>query len=133
MAKSRPSCSTGKPPVSVSSLRYSCLIIVDCFSSQMAFVLNHQQHWFTLRRFGSLENPGSGHWFNLNSFLKEPEWVGKLYLGMVLSQAEDEGNYDITPQHKKFMTFQDTLFLLYCQLTKGWVRQEHCHVQKQTT
>ncbi|KAF8514147.1 Josephin-domain-containing protein [Gautieria morchelliformis] len=59
--------------------------------SQMAFILNHQQHWFTLRRFGSLESAESGHWFNLNSFLREPEWVGKLYLGMVLSQAEDEG------------------------------------------
>ncbi|KIJ49494.1 hypothetical protein M422DRAFT_27859 [Sphaerobolus stellatus SS14] len=58
---------------------------------QMAFILNHQQHWFSLRRFGNLEDPENGHWFNLNSFLQEPEWVGKLYLGMVLSQAEDEG------------------------------------------
>ena len=30
--------------------------------------------------------------FNLNSFLSAPEWVGKLYLGMVLQQAETEGS-----------------------------------------
>ncbi|KAF8585934.1 Josephin-domain-containing protein [Ramaria rubella] len=70
--------------------------------SQMAFILNHQQHWFTLRRFGDLSDPESGHWFNLNSFLKEPEWVGKLYLGMVLSQAEDEGYsvFAVLPIHE---------------------------------
>ncbi|KAG6865365.1 hypothetical protein C0991_003142 [Blastosporella zonata] len=37
------------------------------------------------------DDDGDGHWFNLNSFLSEPEWVGKLYLGMVLQQAENEG------------------------------------------
>ena len=62
----------------------------------MAFILNLQQHWFTLRRFGNANanvdlDDGNGHWFNLNSFLLSPEWVGKLYLGMVLQQAEDEG------------------------------------------
>ncbi|KAF5326553.1 hypothetical protein D9611_000238 [Ephemerocybe angulata] len=64
--------------------------------TQLAFVLNLEQHWFTLRRFGpavpNIDNdPGEGHWFNLNSFLPAPEWVGKLYLGMVLQQAETEG------------------------------------------
>ncbi|EIN11689.1 Josephin-domain-containing protein [Punctularia strigosozonata HHB-11173 SS5] len=63
---------------------------------QLAFILNHQQHWYTIRRFGPAsprldEDPGIGHWFNLNSSLPAPEWVGKLYLGMVLHQAEDEG------------------------------------------
>ncbi|KAF9566746.1 Josephin-domain-containing protein [Agrocybe pediades] len=64
--------------------------------TQLGFILNLQQHWFTLRRFGNA-NPnvdldvGDGHWFNLNSFLPEPEWVGKLYLGMVLQQSEAEG------------------------------------------
>ncbi|KDR75875.1 hypothetical protein GALMADRAFT_248614 [Galerina marginata CBS 339.88] len=64
--------------------------------TQLAFILNLEQHWFTLRRFGNA-NPnidlddGNGHWFNLNSFLPAPEWVGKLYLGMVLQQAEAEG------------------------------------------
>lgn len=64
--------------------------------TQLAFILNLEQHWFTLRRFGpALPNidhdPGVGHWFNLNSFLLSPEWVGRLYLGMVLQQAEAEG------------------------------------------
>ncbi|PPQ67310.1 hypothetical protein CVT25_005894 [Psilocybe cyanescens] len=64
--------------------------------TQLGFILNLEQHWFTLRRFGKA-NPnidldeGDGHWFNLNSFLPKPEWVGKLYLGMVLQQAETEG------------------------------------------
>jgi hypothetical protein len=36
---------------------------------------------------------GNGHWFNLNSFLPAPEWVSKMYLGMVLQQAEAEGTW----------------------------------------
>ena len=64
--------------------------------TQLGFILNLQQHWFTLRRFGNAsadinQDEGNGHWFNLNSFLPKPEWVGKLYLGMVLQQAETEG------------------------------------------
>ncbi|CCA66347.1 hypothetical protein PIIN_00033 [Serendipita indica DSM 11827] len=64
--------------------------------TQLAFILNLELHWFTLRRFGPAEadvtrDPGEGHWFNLNSFLEEPEWVSKTYLGMVLQQAETEG------------------------------------------
>ncbi|KAF5370893.1 hypothetical protein D9758_002032 [Tetrapyrgos nigripes] len=64
--------------------------------TQLAFILNHEQHWYTLRRFGpALSNfrndPGHGHWFNLNSFLSKPEWVGRLYLSMFLHQAESEG------------------------------------------
>jgi len=65
------------------------------FSTLQAFILNLDQHWFTLRKFGPIlptqESPG--HWFNLNSFLDAPEWVGRLYLGMVLQQAEQEGDY----------------------------------------
>ncbi|KAF7376164.1 Josephin domain-containing protein [Mycena sanguinolenta] len=59
--------------------------------TQLAFVLNYEQHWFTLRRFGP-------HWFNLNSFTK-PEWISKLYLGMVLQQAEADGYsvFAVTP------------------------------------
>ncbi|TFY74666.1 hypothetical protein EWM64_g9346, partial [Hericium alpestre] len=64
--------------------------------TQLAFILNLNQHWFTLRRFGHASpqmdaDDGNGHWFNLNSFLDGPEWVSKLYLGMVLQQAESEG------------------------------------------
>ncbi|KAF9049770.1 Josephin-domain-containing protein [Panaeolus papilionaceus] len=64
--------------------------------SQLGFILNLEQHWFTLRRFGHAEpkieaDEGNGHWFNLNSFLPEPEWVGREYLKMVLQQSEAEG------------------------------------------
>ena len=64
--------------------------------TQLAFVLNFEEHWFTLRRFGAAEpdlskDPGVGHWFNLNSCIPEPEWVSRTYLGMVLQQAETEG------------------------------------------
>ncbi len=65
-------------------------------STQLAFIMNQQQHWYTLRRFGPAlpsheEDPGDGHWFNLNSSIPEPEWVGKLYLHMFLEQAEADG------------------------------------------
>lgn len=67
--------------------------------AQHGFILNLEQHWFTLRRFGPSGSAKEAteaeaersHWFNLNSFLEKPEWVGKLYLGMVLQQAEEEG------------------------------------------
>ncbi|TFY51347.1 hypothetical protein EVJ58_g10617, partial [Rhodofomes roseus] len=66
--------------------------------AQIAFVLNLEQHWYTLRRFGETSpNPelnvahSVGHWFNLNSFLERPEWISKTYLGMVLQQAEADG------------------------------------------
>jgi ataxin-3 len=67
-----------------------------CYSIQLAFVLNLEQHWLTLRRFGNLSanieaDEGNGHWFNLNSFLDTPQWVSKTYLGMVLQQMEEEG------------------------------------------
>ncbi|KAF4599864.1 hypothetical protein EYR40_006968 [Pleurotus pulmonarius] len=46
--------------------------------TQLGFILNLQQHWFTLRRFGPAEakidlDTGEGHWFNLNSFLPAPD------------------------------------------------------------
>ncbi|KAI0665903.1 Josephin-domain-containing protein [Trametes maxima] len=66
--------------------------------TQMGFILNQSQHWYSLRRFGRVSSdpaleadPGDGHWFNLNSFLARPERIGKLYLGMFLQQAEQEG------------------------------------------
>ncbi|KZS98696.1 Josephin-domain-containing protein [Sistotremastrum niveocremeum HHB9708] len=67
--------------------------------AQRGFILNLEQHWFTLRRFGQAVSAKEAteaeaersHWFNLNSFLPRPEWVGRLYLGMVLQQAEEEG------------------------------------------
>ncbi|KAK0212685.1 Josephin-domain-containing protein [Desarmillaria ectypa] len=64
--------------------------------TQLAFILNYQQHWYTLRRFGPAspvlaEDSGIGHWFDLNSLLPEPRWISKTYLGMVLQQAEADG------------------------------------------
>ncbi|KAG9056950.1 hypothetical protein FS842_009073 [Serendipita sp. 407] len=64
--------------------------------TQLGFILNLEQHWFTIRRFGPADpdpskDKGVGHWFNLNSFLPKPEWVSRTYLGMVLQQAENEG------------------------------------------
>lgn len=59
--------------------------------NQTAFVLNQNQHWYTLRRFGNLSVPGDGHWFNLDSTKRQPQWISKLYLGMFLQQAESDG------------------------------------------
>lgn len=59
--------------------------------NQTAFVLNQNQHWYTLRRFGDLAVPGDGHWFNLDSTKRQPQWISKLYLGMFLQQAESDG------------------------------------------
>ncbi|KAK0454825.1 Josephin-domain-containing protein [Armillaria borealis] len=64
--------------------------------TQLAFILNYQQHWYTLRRFGPAspvlaEDSGIGHWFDLNSLLPEPRWISKTFLGMVLQQAEADG------------------------------------------
>lgn len=72
----------------------------------MAFILNSNQHWYTLRRFGRVSpdpnleaDPGYGHWFNLDSCIPKPERVGKLYLGMVLHQAETEGEFNFLLPH----------------------------------
>ena len=72
----------------------SNLLLLTIFSSssnQTAFVLNHNQHWYTLRRFGNTSIPGDGHWFNLDSTKHQPQWISKLYLGMFLQQAENDG------------------------------------------
>lgn len=58
-------------------------------SAQLAFVLNQNQHWYTLRRFGG--SGEIGHWFNLDSTKPSPQWVSKTYLGMFLQQAEQDG------------------------------------------
>ncbi|KAF9520269.1 hypothetical protein BS47DRAFT_1387314 [Hydnum rufescens UP504] len=57
--------------------------------TQEAFILNLDQHWFTIRRFGSPD--GHKHWFNLNSFLESPEHVRRTYLSMMLDESEIEG------------------------------------------
>jgi ataxin-3 len=52
---------------------------------RLAFILNLESHWFTIRSFQG------GYWFNLNSFLEKPTYVGPSYLGALLDQAETEG------------------------------------------
>ncbi|KAI9458551.1 Josephin-domain-containing protein [Russula earlei] len=56
---------------------------------QRAFILNCDQHWFTLRKFGDPD--GVGPWFNLNSSIDRPDWVSETYLGILLQQAEADG------------------------------------------
>ncbi|EGG07479.1 uncharacterized protein MELLADRAFT_71695 [Melampsora larici-populina 98AG31] len=56
--------------------------------NQEAFILNHDLHWFTLRRFGG----NSDRWYDLNSVTgKTPTWIGSGFLSMTISQAEAEG------------------------------------------
>lgn len=56
------------------------------YRDQAGFILNLQNHWFTLRRFKF-----NSRWYNLNSFLPQPEWISPTYLQLVLAQAEAEG------------------------------------------
>ncbi|MBW0542355.1 hypothetical protein O181_082070 [Austropuccinia psidii MF-1] len=60
----------------------------DYPENQEAFILNHQLHWFTLRRFGN----NADRWYNLNSMTDEtPKWIGPNFLSMAISQAETDG------------------------------------------
>ena len=59
----------------------------DTPEREAAFVLNLNSHWFTIRSFGTT----SKFWYNLNSFLPEPQWIGNNYLGTLLHTAEAEG------------------------------------------
>ena len=52
----------------------------------MAFICNLENHWFTLRRFGS-----KNLWYNLNSVLDEPEYVSNTYLSLLLTQLKSDG------------------------------------------
>ncbi|BGP16674.1 hypothetical protein JCM10213v2_004676 [Rhodosporidiobolus nylandii] len=52
-----------------------------------AFLLNHQLHWFTIRRFG----PSPDRFYNLDSCVPAPQWVGSMYLGLTLKEAEQQG------------------------------------------
>ena len=59
----------------------------DTPEREAAFVLNLDSHWFTIRSFGTT----SKFWYNLNSFLAEPQWIGNNYLGTLLHTAESAG------------------------------------------
>lgn len=50
--------------------------------------MNHDLHWFTLRRFGQ----SADRWYNLNSMAEDtPKWIGPTFLSMAIAQAEAEG------------------------------------------
>ena len=55
-------------------------------STQLAFVLHLDSHWFTIRSFGQ----HSRYWYNLNSFYQKPQFVGSFYLSELLRAAENE-------------------------------------------
>lgn len=60
----------------------------DYPENQEAFILNHDLHWFTLRRFGQSVD----RWYNLNSMAEDsPKWIGPTFLSMAIAQAEAEG------------------------------------------
>ncbi|KEI39562.1 uncharacterized protein L969DRAFT_455739 [Mixia osmundae IAM 14324] len=82
---------------------------------QAAFILNYQQHWFAMRRFGppsselGEQGGASAIWYNLNSFLPAPERISVLYLDMQLQQAQHEGYSIFTVVSDEGETHQTTL------------------------
>ncbi|GAA5897955.1 hypothetical protein JCM8208_003201 [Rhodotorula glutinis] len=50
------------------------------------FLLNHQLHWFSVRRFGTADR-----FYNLDSCIPQPQWVSAMYLGLTLREAERQG------------------------------------------
>ncbi|KAJ1563237.1 Ataxin-3 [Cladochytrium tenue] len=55
--------------------------------NEEAFILNLDQHWLTLRRFGHSKD----RWYNCNSLLPAPRHVSEVYLSALLDQLETEG------------------------------------------
>eukprot|EP00731_Ephydatia_muelleri_P026435 Em0018g535a len=58
--------------------------VLDNPVQQSAFICNHEQHWFTIRKLGR-------QWFNLDSLLKKPKLVSDTYLSLFLTQLQMEG------------------------------------------
>ncbi|CAG8506215.1 13167_t:CDS:2 [Ambispora gerdemannii] len=54
---------------------------------EIAYICNLHEHWFCLRKFGGTPT----RWYNLDSLLRGPEWISQTYLGMLLSQLENDG------------------------------------------
>ena len=67
----------------VFNLTLSELLNVDVVS-QKAFICNLNEHWFTLRRFGT-------HWYNLNSMNSQPTYISNTYLDIFIAQLKQEG------------------------------------------
>ncbi|KAF5279000.1 hypothetical protein FQA39_LY05678 [Lamprigera yunnana] len=53
-------------------------------TSMQAFICNHKDHWFTIRRIAN-------QWFNLNSLLPMPELISNTHLSLILAQLRNEG------------------------------------------
>uniref|UniRef100_A0A914VHI1 Ataxin-3 homolog n=1 Tax=Plectus sambesii TaxID=2011161 RepID=A0A914VHI1_9BILA len=53
-------------------------------TSAKAYICNHREHWFTIRRLGF-------QWFNLNSLLSGPQLVSDTYLHLFLAQLVNDG------------------------------------------
>jgi len=49
-----------------------------------AFICNHASHWLAIRQINK-------NWWNLNSLLKQPQYLSEIYLGAFLKQLEMEG------------------------------------------
>ncbi|KAJ3212309.1 Ataxin-3 [Entophlyctis luteolus] len=56
-------------------------------ASQSAFILNLNEHWLTLRKFGNSRN----RWYNLDSTTSGPTHISEFYLQALLSQLSAEG------------------------------------------
>ena len=67
-----------------SSQTEATLVRNDPAGNAQAFICNHRQHWFTIRKFGN-------HWFNLNSLLPKPVYITATHLHMFLAQLQQEG------------------------------------------
>jgi len=70
--------------------------------SQRGYVFNLREHWYALRRFG-LPGQDDGIWFNLNSMLPKPAYVGDNYLGLLLaeSQSKDYNVFIVVSEHRE--------------------------------
>jgi len=53
-------------------------------TSGRAYICNHREHWFTVRRLGF-------QWFNLNSLLSGPQLISDTYLNLFFAQLVGEG------------------------------------------
>ncbi|KAK5642761.1 hypothetical protein RI129_008928 [Pyrocoelia pectoralis] len=53
-------------------------------TTMQAFICNHKDHWFTIRRIGN-------QWFNLNSLLPMPELISNTHLSLILAQLRNDG------------------------------------------
>lgn len=58
--------------------------MLSIYRSGRAYICNHREHWFTVRRLGF-------QWFNLNSLLSGPQLISDTYLNLFFAQLVGEG------------------------------------------